>query len=84
MNTTKEKNISPRFSQTIEEALVTFLRQHHSHLPKNLHALAIHAIEKPLLKLIMEKAEDNQSQAAKILGLNRATLKKKLTEYKLI
>ena len=78
-----EQNMTPRFSQTIEAALTLFLTQHQPHLPKNLHALAMTAIEKPLLKLIMQKTENNQSEAAKILGLNRATLRKKLVEHHL-
>lgn len=77
----KAKSAIPHFSHTIEAALVEFLNHHQQHLPKNLHSLAVDAIEKPLLKLIMRNVDHNQSQAAKILGLNRATLRKKLIEH---
>ncbi|MCD6048195.1 MAG: DNA-binding transcriptional regulator Fis [Gammaproteobacteria bacterium] len=78
------KDSTRPLSHTIEEALTHFINEHHTHLPKNLHALAISMVEKPLLKLVMQKTEQNQSLAAKILGLNRATLRKKLTDYHLI
>jgi Fis family transcriptional regulator len=72
-----------KLCHTFEEALSAFFKQH-QHLPNNLHTLAIHAIEKPLFKLALEKTDNNQTQAAKMLGLNRATLRKKLIEYKLV
>ncbi len=47
------------------------------------YEMVITAIEKPLLLYIMNKAEGNQSKAAKILGLNRNTLRKKLKLHKI-
>ena len=41
-------------------------------------------VEKPLLEVVMAKAEQNQSKAAEWLGLNRNTLRKKLVEHKLL
>lgn len=79
--TEKVMNHQIQFSQSVEEALARFLLEHQAHLPNNLHNLAIQSIERPLLKKILCFAENNQSYAAKILGLNRATLKKKLLEY---
>jgi Fis family transcriptional regulator len=80
----KENVVQPQFSQCVEEALTKFLAAHKAHLPNNLHNLAIQSIEKPLLKKIMTLSHNNQSQAAKTLGLNRATLRKKLIEYDLL
>ena len=40
--------------------------------------------EKPLLELVMARAQHNQSRAAQWLGLNRNTLRKTLLEHKLI
>jgi Fis family transcriptional regulator len=44
----------------------------------------INVMEKPLLDVVMRHAEGNQSRAAGWLGLNRNTLRKKLTEHKLL
>ena len=46
-------------------------------------SLLLNTVEKPLLLYIMNKTEGNQSKAAKMLGLNRNTLRKKLKQYNL-
>ena len=48
-----------------------------------IYEMVINTIEKPLLLYIMNKTEGNQSKAAKILGLNRNTLRKKLKQFNL-
>ncbi len=52
--------------------------------PAGLHDMLVKAVEKPLLEVVMEQAQHNQSRAAQWLGLNRNTLRKKLLEHKLI
>ena len=52
--------------------------------PSNLHDMLIKAVEAPLLEVVMAKADHNQSRAAQWLGLNRNTLRKKLTDHKLL
>ena len=51
--------------------------------PTAIYEMVINAVEKPLLLYIMNKTEGNQSKAAKMLGLNRNTLRKKLKQYNL-
>ena len=43
-----------------------------------------HAVERPMLEVVMQRAEGNQSKAADWLGINRNTLRRKLLEHKLI
>ena len=40
-------------------------------------------VESATLKFVLDKVNQNHSEAARILGINRATLKKKATLYKL-
>ncbi len=49
-----------------------------------LHAMVLAEVEAPLLEAVMHKARSNQSTAARMLGLNRGTLRKKLRQYKLL
>jgi Fis family transcriptional regulator len=51
--------------------------------PTAIYEMVINTLEKPLLLYIMNKTEGNQSKAAKMLGLNRNTLRKKLKQYNL-
>ena len=38
----------------------------------------LHQIERPLLQLLLEETRWNQQKAARILGINRNTLRKKI------
>ena len=52
--------------------------------PRDLYQRLISELEKPLIELALERAGGNQVHAARILGLNRNTLRKKLTEYRIV
>ena len=41
-------------------------------------------VEAPLLESVLAHTKGNQSRAAAMLGINRATLRKKLKRYNLI
>ena len=46
-----------------------------------LYEIVLREIEVPMLTEVMRHCQGNQSRAAATLGLNRATLRKKLKEY---
>jgi Fis family transcriptional regulator, factor for inversion stimulation protein len=52
--------------------------------PHGIHDMILTAVEKPMLEVVMKRAEGNQSRAADWLGINRNTLRRKLQEHKLI
>jgi Fis family transcriptional regulator len=52
--------------------------------PDGMYDMLVRIVEKPLLEVVMQQADHNQSRAALWLGLNRNTLRKKLVEHKLI
>jgi len=52
--------------------------------PHGLHDMLTRMVERPLLEVVMARADNNQSRAAEWLGLNRNTLRKKLVEHKLL
>lgn len=45
-----------------------------------IHALVLEQVERPLIRFILEKTRWNQVKTADILGINRNTLRKKITE----
>lgn len=48
-----------------------------------LHRLVMAEIEAPLLQMTLDYTRGNLSRAAAVLGINRATLRRKLREYRL-
>jgi two-component system nitrogen regulation response regulator GlnG len=44
----------------------------------NLYEMVLHQMERPLIRIILEKTRHNQVRAAEILGINRNTLRKKI------
>lgn len=52
--------------------------------PTNLYEIMLHQLEKPLLMVVLEQTQGNQSKTAEILGLNRGTLRKKLKTHQLL
>jgi Fis family transcriptional regulator len=51
---------------------------------EGLHALVIREVEGPLLREVLAWHDGNQSRAAAALGINRATLRKKLAAHGLL
>ena len=49
----------------------------------HLHELIIGGIEKPLVEIVLKETNGNQTQAANVLGINRNTLRKKISEYEI-
>lgn len=52
--------------------------------PSDMYAMVMAVVEKPLLEVVMKHAGQNQSVAARYLGINRNTLRKKLIEHGLL
>jgi len=51
--------------------------------PDNLYDQIIQRVEKPLLELVIEHVNGNQLKAASMLGINRNTLRKKITQLRI-
>jgi Fis family transcriptional regulator len=64
-----------------ERALTDYLASLNGHRPARLYDMVLREVEEPLFRTVLDYAEGNQSQAAVILGINRATLRKKLREF---
>ena len=67
-----------------EEALQKYFGDLNGHRPGDLYELVLGEVEEPLFKAVLDYTKGNQSVAAEILGINRATLRKKLRHYQLL
>ena len=73
--------IDATLDEIIERKLLECVRGLREHASANLYDLMIGLVEKPLLRAVLRETGGNQVRAAQILGINRNTLRKKLTEH---
>ena len=73
-----------QIEECVRTSLESYLRDLRGTEPDSMHAMMVGVVEKPLLEVVMQHADHNQSKAAQWLGLNRNTLRKKLLEHRLI
>ena len=73
--------IDATLEEIIERKLLECVRGLREHASANLYDLMVGLVEKPLLRAVLRETGGNQVRAAQILGINRNTLRKKLTEH---
>jgi len=49
--------------------------------PDNLHHLILSEVERPLIRTVLSRVNGNQSRAAVLLGITRATLRNRIRRY---
>ncbi len=65
----------------VKQTVSNYLDQLNGHEIDDLHVIVMREVEKPLLEVALEYSGHNQCKAAKILGLSRSTLRKKMDFY---
>jgi two-component system nitrogen regulation response regulator GlnG len=73
--------VDATLEEIIERKLIECVRGLREHARANLYELIMGLVEKPLLRAVLRETGGNQVRAAHILGINRNTLRKKLTEH---
>ena len=73
-------SLSTQVTRTLDVYFDTLQEQTTS----DLYEMVIQQVEKPMLEFVLAKTENNQTQTALILGINRNTLRKKMQKYQLI
>ena len=71
-------------AQCVRDSVESYFRDLDGTDPSHVHDMLMRVVEKPLLEVVMAKADQNQSRAAAWLSLNRNTLRKKLLEHGLL
>lgn len=70
-------------SECAERAILRYLADLDGTECSDLHRLFLQQVEMPLLREVVKHCDGNLSHAAAILGINRATLRKRLAEYRI-
>ncbi|HEX9627733.1 MAG TPA: helix-turn-helix domain-containing protein [Acidiferrobacterales bacterium] len=62
----------------VKSAIDRYFNDLNGEKPGRLYEMVIAEVERPLLEAVMREARSNQCKAARMLGINRNTLRKKL------
>tara|TARA_B110000008_G_scaffold71106_1_gene72070 strand:- start:717 stop:983 length:267 start_codon:yes stop_codon:yes gene_type:complete len=82
--TVSQKSKNKPLSEQVRKAMKKYFAELGDTNPANVYEMVMAEIEPELLKAVMKYTNNNQSKAATALGLNRATLRKKLHRYNII
>ncbi len=89
MNQTKDLLVANLRQVSLEKLIkskleVLFQQQRDAEVQiDGLYSLILEQVEKPLIELSLKKFNGNQVRTAKMLGINRNTLKKKIDNYEI-
>jgi Fis family transcriptional regulator len=78
-----ESTLQPALRECVTRAVRRYMHDLDSQMPEGLYDLVLHEVETPLLREVLAWAGGNQSKAAVALGINRATLRKKLAALRI-
>jgi len=70
--------------ECVRDALVFYLKSLDGHEVNDLYEMVLKEVERPLFETVLAYAQGNQTRAARLLGMSRGTLRKKLTHYRLL
>ena len=82
--TVLQKSKNKPLSEQVRKAMKKYFATLGDTNPANVYEMVMAEVEPELLKAVMKYTNNNQSKAATALGLNRATLRKKLHRYNII
>lgn len=68
----------------VAQSVRRYLHDLNDHPADDLYDVVLREVEAPLLREVLHHHDGNQSRAAATLGINRATLRKKLRDYGII
>lgn len=78
----KQKDNKTNIEKVVKRLVKQYFSTIETHTESGyLHDELIQRVEKALIREVLKQTEQNQSQAAKILGVSRTTLRKKMADF---
>ncbi len=70
-------------AECVRKNLEKYFRDLEGAKPGPIYDMVLHAVERPMIEIVLEQAAGNQTEAAEVLGINRNTLRKKIQFHKI-
>ena len=80
---TKGQERHSEISECVRKNLDKYFRDLDGAKPNPVYDMVLHAVERPMIEIVLAQARGNQTIAAEILGINRNTLRKKMQLHKI-
>lgn len=80
---TAPEELQPALRKAVGAAVRQYLKDMNGHDPDALYRLVLSEVEAPLVSEVLRHSDGNLTRASDILGINRATLRKKIRQYRL-
>jgi len=77
----REEKPEKCLADNVQRAMEAYFEDLDGHEASNLYGLFLEEVEKPFFEVVMKYTQGNITHAAKILGLNRVTLRSRLKKY---
>jgi len=65
----------------VRRVLNEYFKDLDGEMPTGIYDMVLNCVERPVLNLVLDHADGNQSRAAEWLGINRNTLRKKMQQH---
>ena len=72
---------SNELADCVKRSLERYFKDMDGEKPTSIHDMVLKSVEKPMIELVLARAEGNQTLAAEMLGINRNTLRKKMKAH---
>ena len=70
-------------ADTVRRSLEKYFKDLDGEMPTSVYDMVIRNVERPLLEVVLDRAEGNQTIASEMLVINRNTLRKKMLSLKI-
>ena len=74
---------SNELSDAVKRSLERYFKDMDGERPTAIYDMVLKNVEKPMLETVLVKSGGNQTIAAAMLGINRNTLRKKISQHKI-
>lgn len=71
-------------ADSVRRAIERYFRDLDGEKPCGIYDMVLESVERSMLETVMRHADGNQTIAAEMLGINRNTLRRKLTDHSLL
>ena len=69
--------------EAVRRSLERYFKDMDGERPTAIYDMVLKNVEKPLLEVVLGRAEGNQTRAAAMLGIDRNTLRKKMQQLRI-